>query len=77
MVTLGEIGRSGSAHIEKTNKDIAELIANLEPLLEAGYLKPLDYVSIGDVGVGEILKGLEAFNAHKSGKKLIVRLAEE
>lgn len=77
IVTLGEISREGDAHVEKTNKDIAILIAKSEPLLETGHLRPLEYVRVGDVGFGEILKGLEAFNSHKSGKKLIVRLAEE
>jgi hypothetical protein len=77
MVHLGEIGRTGSDSIETTNKDIADLIRKLEPLFEAGLLKPLDYVQIGDVGVDEVLKALEAFNSHKSGKKMIVRLAAE
>lgn len=52
------------------------MIPKLEEYLEAGLLRPLEYVQVGDVGVGEILKALEAFNNHKSGKKLVVRLAE-
>lgn len=52
------------------------MIPKLEAYLEAGHLRPLEYVQVGDVGVGEILKALEAFNNHKSGKKLVVRLAE-
>ena len=77
IVTLGEIGRSGNAQIERTNKDIADLITKLQPLLESGKLKPQEYVTVGDVGVGEILKALQAFNSHKSGKKLVVRVARE
>lgn len=52
------------------------MIPKLEEYLEAGLLRPLEYVQVGDVGVGEILKALDAFNNHKSGKKLVVRLAE-
>lgn len=76
LVKLGEIGRSGDADA-KTNEDIAKYIVELQVLLDEGHLKPLDYVQIGDVGVGEVLKALEVFNTHKSGKKIIVRLAEE
>jgi hypothetical protein len=76
-ITLGEIGRSGNEHIEKVNKDISDLIPKLEDLLEAGLLKPLEYVRVGDVGVEEVLKALDAYNTHKSGKKIVVRLAEE
>lgn len=77
MVKLGEIGRTGTEHIEKTNSDIAAIIVESQKLLETGKLKPLDYVQVGDVGVGEVLKALAAFNTHKSGKKVIVRLTEE
>ena len=77
LVKLGEIGRAGNAETEKINRDIAALIVKLEPFLEAGQLKPLEYVKVGDVGVAEILKGIEAFTTHKSGKKLIVKVAEE
>ncbi|KFY06771.1 hypothetical protein V492_07747 [Pseudogymnoascus sp. VKM F-4246] len=76
QVALGEIGRTGSEKADQINKDIAGMIPRLQEYLEAGQLKPLDYVQVGDVGVGEVLKALEAFNSHKSGKKLIVRLAE-
>lgn len=76
QVALGEIGRTGTEKAEKINKDIAGMIPKLEACLEAGHLKPLDYVQVGDVAVGEILKALETFNNHRSGKKLVVRLAE-
>lgn len=76
QVALGEIGRTGTEKAEKINKDIADMIPKLETYLKAGQLKSLDYVQVGDVGVGEVLKALEAFNNHKSGKKLVVRLAE-
>ncbi|OBT88014.1 hypothetical protein VE02_02899 [Pseudogymnoascus sp. 03VT05] len=75
-VELGQIGRSGTEKAERINKDIASMIPKLEEYLEAGLLRPLEYVQVGDVGVGEILKALEAFDNHKSGKKLVVRLAE-
>ena len=77
QVALGEIGRSGTERAETVNKEIASLIPKLETYLEAGNLKPLDYVQVGDVGVGEVLKALEAFNNHKSGKKIVVRLAKD
>ena len=76
-VTLGEIGRSGNEHIEEVNKNIATMIPRLETFLESGKLVPSEYIQIGDTGVGEVLKALEAFNTHKSGKKIIVRLAEK
>ncbi|OBT98834.1 hypothetical protein VE01_03434 [Pseudogymnoascus verrucosus] len=75
-VELGQIGRSGSEKAEKINKDIVTMIPNLEDYLGAGLLRPLEYVQVGDIGVGEVLKALEAFKNHKSGKKLVVRLAE-
>ena len=77
LVTLGEIGRSGNAHIDQTNKDLACLILQFEPLLADRHLKPLDYVQVGDMGVEEVLKGLKAYQTHKTGKKVIVRIAEE
>lgn len=76
-VSLGEIGRSGTDRIEKINKDIVDLIPKLETFLESGQLRPVDYVQVGDVGVGEILKALDVFKTHKSGKKVVVRLAAE
>ncbi|OBT70025.1 hypothetical protein VE03_00458 [Pseudogymnoascus sp. 23342-1-I1] len=76
QVALGEIGRTGTEKAEQINKDIVGMIPKLEAYVEAGHLKPLDYVQVGDVGVGEILKALEAFNNRKSGKKVVVRLAE-
>lgn len=77
MCTLGEIGRSGNAHIERTNKELTELILKFQPLLDNDSLKPLEYTQIGEVGVDQVLKGLDAFKTHKSGKKLIVRIADE
>ncbi|KFZ00211.1 hypothetical protein V500_01136 [Pseudogymnoascus sp. VKM F-4518 (FW-2643)] len=77
QVELGQIGRKGTGKAEQINKDIAGMVPKLETYLEAGQLKPLDYVKVGDVGVGEILKALDAFKNHKSGKKLVVRLAED
>ncbi|KFX86801.1 hypothetical protein V490_08834 [Pseudogymnoascus sp. VKM F-3557] len=76
QVALGDIGRTDTERAIQANKDISSLIPVLETYVEAGYLKPLDYVQVGDVGVGEILKALEAFKNHKSGKKLVVRVAE-
>jgi hypothetical protein len=76
VIKLGDIGRKGSADIDQTNADISALIPKLEEYVKAGHLTPLEYVQVGEVGVGEVLKALEAFNAHKSGKKIIVRLAE-
>lgn len=76
QVALGQIGRYGNEQTEQINNEITRLIPKLEIYLEAGHLKPLDYVQVGDVGVGEILKALEAFNNHKSGKKIVVRLAK-
>lgn len=75
-MALGDIGRTDTERAKQANKDISSLIPVLETYVEAGYLKPLDYVQVGDVGVGEILKALEAFKNHKSGKKLVVRVAE-
>ena len=77
QVELGQIGRKGTDKAEQINKDIAGMVPKLETYLEAGQLKPLDYVKVGDVGVGEILKALDAFDNHKIGKKLVVRLAED
>jgi hypothetical protein len=76
MISLGEIGRSGNPRTEQINVDIAKLIEFFEPLLEKGVLKPNQYIKFGDTGVGEILKAWDAFKTHKSGKKLIVRVAE-
>lgn len=77
MIALGEIGRTGNDHTAKVNQYIVTLIPKLEKLLDDKKLILSEYIQIGDVGVGEVLKALEAFNTHKSGKKIIVRLAEE
>jgi hypothetical protein len=52
------------------------MIPKLEKFVASGQLVPSEYVQIGDVGLEEVFKALEAFNTHKSGKKVIVRLAE-
>jgi hypothetical protein len=78
MVELGEIGKSGSAHADSVNSDIEGFISKLEPLITSGAIKPMEYEQVGDVGVEEVLKGLDAFKTRKSdGKKLIVKLATE
>lgn len=75
-IELGTIGQSGDAKIERINDEVARLVLDLQTLLDRGQIKPLDYVKIGNVGVGEILEALDAFKTHKSGKKLIVQVAE-
>lgn len=76
MVKLGLIGQSGDEKKDTVNKAMASFIPILEKLLENGALKPMDYEQIGDVGVAEVLKGLQIFNARKSdGKKVVVKLA--
>ncbi|KFY55512.1 hypothetical protein V496_06974 [Pseudogymnoascus sp. VKM F-4515 (FW-2607)] len=77
QVALGEIGRTGSEKAERINGDIAGMIPELERFVGDGRLKPLGYVRVGEVGVGQILKALKAFSEHRSGKKMVVRLAEE
>lgn len=79
-VALGQIGHSGTALAEKVNEDITSFIPVLEKFLESGEIKPLDYVSAngGKVGFESVLKGLEEFNAKKSGvKKIVVRLSSD
>lgn len=50
----------------------------LEKYFDEGLLKPMEYEVVGDVGVGEVLKGLDAFNGRKSGeKKVLVRIAAD
>jgi len=77
-VELGEIGREGSAHIEKTNREIASFIPTLEQLLGSGALKPMEYEFIEGVNFEPVLKGLELLSSRKSdGKKVVVRIAKE
>lgn len=76
LVTLGEIGRKGNAHIEETNKHIGELVVQFQNILESDAIKPLDYVQVGEVGFEKVLKALDTFSSHKSGKKVIVQLAD-
>jgi hypothetical protein len=78
MVALGQIGKSGNNQADTVNNDIKAFIPEFEKLLESGKVKPMKYEQIGDVGVPEILKGLEAFNTRKSdGAKLVVKVAAE
>lgn len=76
LISLGELGRSGNPRTEQINVDLAKLVEIFEPLLGKGELKPNEYVKVGDTGVGEILKAWDAFKTHKSGKKLVVRVAD-
>ncbi|KUJ17782.1 GroES-like protein [Mollisia scopiformis] len=76
-VDLGMIGRSGSDK-SQVDRDIEGFIPKLEKYLCERLLKPMGYEIVGDVGVAEVLKGLDAFNARKGGeKKVLVRLAAE
>ncbi|KAF4626707.1 hypothetical protein G7Y89_g11455 [Cudoniella acicularis] len=78
VTALGVIGKTGDAHNTAVNNDIAAMIPKLETFLESGEIKPMEYEQIGDVGVGDVLKGLEAFNVRKTdGKKLVVRLSSD
>ncbi|EPE33528.1 GroES-like protein [Glarea lozoyensis ATCC 20868] len=78
IVELGEIGKSGNTNTESVNGDIESFIPKLETLIASGAIKPMGYEQVGDVGVEEVLKGLDAFKTRKSdGKKLIVKLATE
>ncbi|KAH6719468.1 chaperonin 10-like protein [Leptodontidium sp. 2 PMI_412] len=78
MVSLGKIGKTGDESILQVNQDIEDFIPTLEKYLADGSLKPMEYEVIGDVGVENILKGLEAFNSKKSAtKKVLVRVAAE
>ncbi|KAH7330514.1 chaperonin 10-like protein [Rhexocercosporidium sp. MPI-PUGE-AT-0058] len=78
MVSLGKIGKTGDESTLHVNQDIEDFIPTLEQYLADGSLKPMEYEIIGDVGVEDILKGLEAFNVKKSAtKKILVRLAAE
>jgi hypothetical protein len=75
---LGLIGQSGDEEKEMVNKDMAAFIPKLEELFTSGALKPMEYEQIGEVGVAEVVKGLEAFNTRKSdGKKVVVRLSAD
>jgi len=77
-VTLGDIGRSGSERIARTNADIAALIPQLEKYIESGNLKPMDYDILEGADFEPVLRGLDAFGSRKSeGKKLVVRVATE
>lgn len=63
---------------DSVNKDMENFIPKLEKLLESGALRPMEYEQVGETGVEEVLKGLEAFNTRKSdGKKLLVRVGAE
>jgi len=76
--TLGVIGQEGSGNVASTNNDIKSFIPVLEEFLKEGLVKPLDVDIVGDVGVGEVPKGLEAFGKKKAdGMKIVVRIAEE
>ena len=76
MVELGLIGKSGNAHTDSVNSDMEGFIPKLEHLISSGVIMPMEYEQVGEVGVEEVLKGLEAFKARKSdGKKLIVKIA--
>jgi len=78
MVSLGKIGKTGDESTLQVNQDIEDFIPALESYLADGSLKPMDYEIVGDVGVEEVLKALEAFNSKKSAtKKVVVRLAAE
>lgn len=77
-MTLGVIGRSGTEHIAEVNQNIESFIPKLEKYLGEGLLKPMEYDIVGDVGVEEVLKGLDAFRSRKGGeKKVLVRLAAD
>lgn len=78
LCSLGQIGRSGSEHTTQVNQDMEGFIPLLEKYFDEGLLKPMEYEVVGDVGVGEVLKGLDAFNGRKSGeKKVLVRIAAD
>ena len=78
MISLGKIGKTGDESTLQVNQDMEDFIPTLENYLADGSLKPMDYEVVGDVGVGEVLKALEAFNSKKSAtKKVVVRLAAE
>ncbi|KAE8446201.1 hypothetical protein EG329_012426 [Mollisiaceae sp. DMI_Dod_QoI] len=78
LVKLGAIGRSGTEDIAQFNRDTEEFIPKLENYLRGGLIKPMEYDIVGGVGVGEVLKGLDAFNARKGGeKKILVRIADD
>ena len=78
MVSLGKIGKTGDESTLQVNQDIEDFIPALGSYLADGSLKPMDYEIVGDVGVEEVLKALEAFNSKKSAtKKVVVRLAAE
>lgn len=78
MIHLGLIGKSGDETSDSVNKDMESFIPELEKLLEAGTLKPIEHEQVGSTGVEGILEGLEAFNTRKSdGKKLLVRVGAE
>jgi hypothetical protein len=77
IVRLGAIGRSADAQQVEVNREISSFIPELEKFLENGQLKPMQYEVVGDVGMNEVLKGLDAFQNKKgSEKKIVVRLAE-
>ena len=77
MVTLGAIGKSGDDHQREVTAEIAGYIPQLEKLIGSGHLKPMEYDAIGDVGMKEVLKALDAYNDRKgSVKKVVVRVAE-
>jgi hypothetical protein len=77
-ITLGAIGKTANTHEQQVTSEIAALIPHLEKFLSSGLLKPMEYEVVGDVGVKEVLKGLDVFSGRKGGtKKIVVRLAEE
>lgn len=77
-MSLGKIGKIGDESTLQVNQDIEDFIPTLEKYLSDGSIKPMEYEAVGDVGVENILKGLEAFNSKKSAtKKIVVRLAAE
>lgn len=78
LVKLGAIGKSSNAGELELNSHISSFIPKLEEYLEQGKLKPMEYDVVGNVGVGEVLAALDAFNAKKSGdKKIVVRIAAD
>ncbi|KAH6893528.1 chaperonin 10-like protein [Thelonectria olida] len=75
-VELGFLCRPHEPLGVEVTRDIAKMIPTLEGLLEAGALKPIQYVSDG-VGWDKVIEGIHKLEGGKESKKIVVRVQEE
>jgi NADPH:quinone reductase-like Zn-dependent oxidoreductase len=79
-VSLGAMGRSKEQHPkgEEVTQAVVRNISQLEPLVEAGAIRPLEYEVVDGFGWDAILKGVAQLEAGQAKHgKVVVRVQEE